>query len=376
MFFLWSGNHEDLQIERQAIVEVFKWLYRRRGKDGHVIVEWDLVKKLTRDAVNKRAKERAMAEKKSVKAQVRIGTQDTLYKLAILGIVIDWTVDYTTKTYDVEMREINASSEAFVKVQLQAYIKRHNPTFSFDDPSPAHRKYVEAYRRSPKRNKLIGLIDTLLIWTSDNIVFSRRRAIGNMLELCESNRSDQEIRDYINSYFRLDTESNDQLDAIVRDASHIDTWIRLFMTYELTDDPTIQKDVLKDVKEIAAITALCDRYRESFHANIGLEWSTLMARLLAGSFSEQDVESQFEFIVMEIKEYQDLDANELFEKSLTLLAEASEEARNAFGSAVVKHTPERTLQTYKTLNDIVTLAHLVNEADSKLKSTWKRRSAK
>lgn len=376
LFFLWSGNHEDLQIERQAIIEVFKWLFRRRGKDGHVIVEWDLVKELTRDAVNKRAKECAIAEKKSVKAEVRIGTQDALYKLAILGIVIDWTVDYATKTYDVEMREIDAGSEAFVRAQLQTYIKRHNPTFSFDDPSPAHRKYVEVYRRAPERNKLIGLIDTLLIWTSDNIVFSRRRAIGNMLDLCESDRSDQEIRDYINSYFQLDTESNDQLDAIVRDTSHVDTWMRLFMTYELTDDPAVQKGVLKDAKEIAAIVALCDRYRESFHANIGLEWSTLMARLLAGSFLEQDVESQFEFVATEIKEYPGLDANELFENSLTLLAEATDEARDAFGSAVVKHVPERALKTYKTLNDIVTLAHLVNEADSKLKSTWRKRSAK
>ena len=83
------------------------------------------------------------------------------------------------------MREIGEGSETFVKAQLQMYIKRHNPTFSFDDPSPAHRKYVDEYRKAPAGNKLIGLIDALLLWTSDNIVFSRRRAIGNMLDLCE-----------------------------------------------------------------------------------------------------------------------------------------------------------------------------------------------
>ncbi len=376
LFFLWSGNHEDLLIERQAIVETFKWLYRRRGKDGHVIVNWDLVKELTRGAANERARQRAAAEKKTVKAEVRIGTQDALYKLAILGIVIDWTVDYNTNTYDVEMREIDGGSEAFVKEALQAYIRRHNPTFSFDDPSPTHRKYVDMYRKAPEGNKLIGLIDTLLLWTSDNIVFSRRRAIGNMLDLCESDRSEQEIRDYINSYFRLDTESNDQLDAIVRDTSNIGTWMRLFMTYELTDDPAVQKDVLKDAKEITAIAALCDRYRESFHANIGLEWSTLVARLLSGTFTEADIESQFEFIATEIPEYADLDADELFDGTLAFLVNASDEAKDAFGSAVVKHAPRRALQTYKKLNDIVSLAYLVNEADSKLKSTWRKRSVR
>ena len=374
LFFLWSGNHEDLQIERQAIVEVFKWLYGRRGKDGHVVVKCGLVKELMGNAASERAKQRAKAEGRSVKAGVRIGTQDALYKLAILGIVIDWTVDYNSDTYDVEMREIDEDSEALAKAQLQTYIKRHNPTFSFDNPSPAHRKYVDEYRKAPAGNKLIGLIDALLLWTSDNIVFSRRRAIGNMLDLCESGRSEQQIREYINSYFRLDTESNDQLDAIVLDTSDVSTWVRLFTTYELTDDPTVQKDVLKDEKELAAIAALCDRYRESFHANIGLEWSTLMAKLLSGTFSESDVDSQFSFISSEIIEYDGLDDDELFKASLALLSRASATAKDAFGAAVVKHSPYRALQTYMQIGDIVTLTHLVNEADRKLKSTWRGRS--
>ena len=374
LFFLWSGNHEDLQIERQAIIEIFKWLYKRRGKDGHVIVKWDLIKELTRDAASERAKQRAKTEGRSIKAEIRIGTQDALYKLAILGIVIDWTVDYNSNTYDVEIREIGESSETVVKAQLQKYIKRHSPTFSFDNPSPAHRKYVDEYRNAPAGNKLIGLIDALLLWTSDNIVFSRRRAIGNMLNLCESNRSEQQIREYLNSYFRLDTQSNDQLDAIVRETSNIGTWMRLFTTYELTDDPTVQKDMLKDEKELAAIAALCDRYRESFHANIGLEWSSLMAKLLSGTFSESGVDSQFSFISSQIIEYDGLDADELFEATLTLLSNASAAAKDAFGAAVVKHSPQRALQTYKKIDDVVTLAHLVNEADRKLKSTWKRRS--
>lgn len=374
LFFLWSNNHEDLHIERLAVVETFKWLYRNRGQDGHVIVPFDLVRKLTWEAVNERAMQQARTSGKAAKAEARIGTQDALYKLAILGIVTDWTVNYASNTYDVEMLEVGSDSEPLVKEALQTYIKRHNPTFSFDNPSPAHRKYIEAYQRYPEGRRLIGLIDALLLWTNDNIVFSRRRAIGNMLHLCESDRTDQEIRDYINSYFRLDTESNDQLDAIVRDTSHIDTWTRLFMTYELTDDPSIQRDVVKDERELTAIAALCDRYRESYHANIGLEWSTFVAKLLSGTFTGSDIESQFQFVASEIKEYPDLDADELFEKTLGILSNADDEARDAFGSAVVKHAPGRALQTYKQLNDTVTLTHLVRDASNRLRSTWNRRS--
>lgn len=377
LFYLWSGNHEDLAIERLAIVETFKVLRKYRGGDGHVIVGKNLVKDLTWDAVNGRAKRRAKAEGKTITAETRIGTQDALHKLAILGIVKDWTVDFNAETYDVEVREIGSDSEPFVKASLESYIRRHSPNFSFDDPPlPRHRKYANAYRRADKGKKLVGLVDALLLWSSDNIVYSRRCAIGNMLDLCKSGWTERQVREYFNSYFRLDTESNDQLDAIVRDSSDIGTWTRLFWTYELTDDPAVQHEVLKDERELAAIAALCDRYRESFHANIGLEWSTMVARLLSGIFSEKDVESQFRFISEEIPEYADIDVDELFEKTLDLLAYATDDAKDAFGAAVVKHAAERALQTYKRLNDIVTLTYLVGDADERLRSTWKRRSGR
>ena len=373
LFFLWSGNHEDLRLERMAIAETFKRLMKLRGKDGHAIVSWDLVKELTQDAAIQRANNRAKAGRKGT-VGVRIGTQDALYKLAVLGIVKDWTVDYNTHTYDVAVSEVGRDSEARVRDELEDYIRRHDPTFSFENPLPAHSKYVDAYRSAPAGNKLLGLIDALLLWTNDNIVFSRRRAIGNMLDLCESERGDREIREYINSYFRLDTESNDQLDAIVRDSTHISTWTRLFTTYELTDDPKVQRDVLKDAKELAAISALCDRYRESFHANIGLEWCTMVARLLAGTFSEPDVGSLFEFVASEVGEYPGLDEDELFEATLSLLVGASDEAKDAFGSAVVKHAPERAGRAHERLNDVVTLTYLVSSASENLRSVWGRRS--
>ncbi len=378
LFFLWSGSHEDLNIERQAIVEVFKWLQQRRGANGHATVPQNLVRELMSTAAQERASRRAKAEGKSVKAEIRIETQDALYKLAILGIVVDWTVDYRTSTYDVEMREIGGDSEEFVKGKLEEYIKRHNPTFSFDSKSPTHRKYIDIYRQAPKGRKFVGLIEALLQWTNDNIVFSRRRAIGNMLDLCtdtvEGRINEQRLHEYLNSYFRLDTESNDQLDAIVRDSTHVETWIRLFTTYELTDDPTVQNEVLKDGKEIDSIAALCDRYRESFHANIGLEWATMVAKLLSGTSSESDVDSQFAFVATEIKEYDELNSDELFGKTLNLLADASNDSKDAFGEAVVKHAPARALQTYKELNDMATLTHLVSMADNRLKTKWKRSS--
>lgn len=368
LFFLWNGNHEELDIERSAIVKMFKELTRRRKNNGHALIEFDLLKKLMWDDILERMKH----QKGSKKAELNIETQDTLYKLAVLGIVLDWTVDYRTKTYDVEMQQIDCNSEEMVKNALESYIKRHNPTFSFENPLPSHKTYVDAYSNAPGNKKLIGLIDVLLMWTNDSIVFSRRRSIGNMLDLCESDRNEVEIREYINRYFLLDAQINDQLDIIVRDTSGTDSWVRLFMTYKLTDDPNIQEAVVKDAKEIETVAAQCDRYRESYHANIGLEWSTMIAKLLSGTFSEADIDDQFKFITSGITEYENLDADELFAKTLALVEFAGTEAKNVFATSVVRYVPERAMSTYERLGDFVTLGHLVSEASNRLGTIWGR----
>ena len=254
LFFLWSRNHEDIDIEAQVIVGVFKELMRRRNQLGVSIVEFDLVRTLAFDAAKQRAKP-------GEKAELHMKTQDALYKLALLGVVRDWTVDFRTKTFEVSVENIDSSSEEHVRQSLENYIKRHDPQFSFDSKRPGDRKYVEAYEQAPKGKKLIGLINALLIWTNDHIVFSRRQAIRNMLDQCETRPGKEEFRRYINGFFRLDTESSDQLDCIVETVDDLDAWFRLFT--QLDDSPQILEERIKNAAEIEDISALCDRPYQS-----------------------------------------------------------------------------------------------------------------
>lgn len=368
LFFLWGGNHEDPDIEARAIIEVFKELNAKQDSKGRAIIPENLVREKVFPTVIEK-----MRATNAKKAELRINTQDALYKLAILGIVKDWTVDYKARTLSVIISD--SISEESVRSSLEQYIKRHTPSFSFENPSPSHQDYTRIYNEAPDGQKLVGLIELLLKWTNDNIIFNRRRSIENMLRLCEAQFDEKSLRSYINNYFSPDAENSDQLDAIVNASDNLDIWIKLFKTYDFTEDALIQKEVIKPLNDIEAIAALCDRYRESFNANIGLEWASLVSRLLAGIFSETDIKEQYAFIAREVNQYPDLDSTRLFDQTVDILANAPAKSRDAFGAAVLEFTPELAAKTQAALEDIVTLSYLLDKINNSLIQTWGRNLA-
>ena len=141
------------------------------------------------------------------KAELHMKTQDALYKLAVLGLVRDWTVDYRGQThYVVTMEDVSAPVEDHAQGSLEAYIRRHDPLFSFESKRPGDRKYIDPCISAPPAERLIRLVEALLMWTNDHIVYGRRQAIKNMLDLCEKMPGKEELRKYINNFFLLDTE--------------------------------------------------------------------------------------------------------------------------------------------------------------------------
>lgn len=370
LFYLWCLNHEDVDKEAEEIVGVFKELRRRRDDSGVAAIKFDLVETLNDNAIEEGAERKARTDKNG-------RTQNALYKLALLGIVEDWTVDYRTSIYEAKVEEIGPNSEEDVKGALEKYIRRHDRQFSFNSTRPDDRKYIEVYETAPEGKKLIGLINMLLKWTNDNIVYSRRQAIENILKQCLKYQGDESghqgedgLRRYINDFFRLNTANDNQLNCIVETTDNVEIWVRLFT--RLDDDSQSRDEKIKDASEIRAISALCDRYRESLHSNIGLEWATMISRLLTDDFTYDETATLFAFVSQELGSYAGLDGDKLFDRTLYLVENASMEAKDAFGAAVAKHAPHRALDTYERLGDASTLEYLVTTASNNLRKIWGR----
>ncbi|MEC4183666.1 RecQ family ATP-dependent DNA helicase [Adlercreutzia sp. R21] len=350
LFHLWSLNHDGIEEEKGHVFSIYKALVHGEDTSGIAPIDFNSLGPHSRGKV-----ERA------------------LYRLAIMDIVEDWTVEHRHRVFNVRMNHWEGDLETRAKKAVEDYIGRHSSApVSFDDPHPSFAPYAADYQRALPGKRFFGLIDALLKWTNDHIVFNRRRAIGNMLALCESNRSEEEMRNYINRYFKLNTDIGNQLDLIVGSQRSFQPWVDIFYTLQPTDDPTERVAVLKTHDQIADLVPLCDRYRESNHGDIGLEWTAMMSHLLSGECTAWEIRDQLSFVFEKLSDYPHLDTGNLLACTLELAARAPERSRDVLGEAITAIMPQQAHRAYQLLGDSATLAYLLEESLDRLERTWGR----
>ena len=354
-----------LQPEVEGDLNTLLWLWTRSNLGAEEETEGIL-------AVLGALRERCKGDRASIKGEFLHDedgkddgrTEKAIYKLAVMGVVKDWTVDYLgekDRIYDV-LLAVDATEEE-MRRSIEEHIGRYGVAFSFEHPKPDQEKYAAIWRQ---RGGAEGLARALVEWADDYIAWGRRAAIGNMLELCESGMPEEELRAYINDFFQLDAPDNDALDAIVRSEQEEGLWPGIFYESIRTEDLSGRKRALREPDDVKGLSAMCDHYRESFHGNLGLEWVAMMAALLGRVHSASYVEDCLRFLMGSGDERGSLERSRIFERSLDVLEEAADEAREAFGRAVVRVCPERAQEAYQRLGDCATLEHLVSSAVGKL----------
>jgi len=132
--------------------------------------------------------------------------EKALHRLLLIGVVADYTIDYSKNIFTVHLS--GYGKEKIVET---------------------YGKYIESYLHSRReveerkaRNLLslpyvdfvMGMVGLLLNFIYDVIERSRRRALQEMLLVCEGHPTDREIRDRILRYLEA-TEFTDDLDDII-----------------------------------------------------------------------------------------------------------------------------------------------------------------
>lgn len=326
IFFLWSLGFASFSEELTRILTLLAILEQERTAQDFAVIAEDVV-----DDADVRTEQRG--------AQ----TEKALYKLAICGIVCDWTRNWNAGTLTVELASADGGLLQRAEAAVEAYIARHAPGFSLSDPRQAHERYVELYRSGSAdvNESVASLLAMLLAWTNDTIVYARRVAIGNMLALCEANLSDEQLAAYLNGYFKLDAELENRLERVVESPADLASWLDVFYEYASTDDLAFERR-LRPADQLAAIVPVADRFRESYADCIGLEWVSLLAKLLSDAFSQEDVTDQLAYVFNAAARGEGPDFDELVDETATLVAQGSAHAQAAYDNAIVDWTPDFT----------------------------------
>lgn len=218
--------------------------------------------------------------------------EKAIYRLLLVGVLSDYTIDYATKTFTLHIS--GATKEEIVE---------------------AYGKYVAGYltsRRSVEMEKLsrylhlgyrdfvLQAVELLLHFLYDVIEKGRRRAFYEMLLACRDARSDQDIRQRILRYLET-TWYSEALEELVRDESG-----GLVRSMDIFDS-------LNSLQEIAELRGQVSRYLESYPDHPAL----LMLRSLTEAFASDGDDAiawqNFKAAIVSAKENYQTSENALLE---------------------------------------------------------------
>ena len=276
--------------------------------------------------------------------------QMKLHKLAILGIVKDWTVEYDTLTKGKLHIEYCGVDIDNIKNFLLNYIRKHDTEFSLDSKITDYKIYcdlLEKYSEAPLRAYLMILI----VWTNNTILYSRLQSSKNMMDFCSSNVTDEEFRQKIIDFFKY-TEQNVILDSIVETPRQFQNWFDILMT----ENKTIDKEKAQSISNSLRL------YLESYANNTGLNYLSGMLELIGGNFENPDGENRLFDSSRNIKEsFSAEDQEKIIELTLQIAKNCGENEMNLFSETFLKIYPELAERVHMTLKDFYSLSFIIDE---------------
>ncbi|NPV10468.1 MAG: ATP-dependent DNA helicase RecQ [Ignavibacteria bacterium] len=197
VLYFHTNAFRGITHEKQNIEEVLKHLGDTSKKGTKILTIPDKIK----ERLNKERKE-------DISRQAREIVEKALYRLLLIGIVSDYTIDYSRNEFTVKLS--GSSKEEIIE---------------------AYGKYVASYLYSRRQHEMekasqllylsysefiLGIINLLLHFIYDVIEGGRRRAFYEMLLACSGSPNDETIRQRILRYLEA-TEYSEVLEEIIND---------------------------------------------------------------------------------------------------------------------------------------------------------------
>lgn len=337
LYFLSSDHMNEIE-ERNYIVNVLKWINNNNK------IQFD-----------------SSQDGKSYDKQT---IEMALYKLSLLGFVLNWTVHYdnlSKGTIFVEKASSDQLSEKHVLDRFLKYVQKYDIEFSLDDNT--NREYLELLNQ--QNYKYVNIIQMLIRWTNNNILYQRIQCTKTIMDWCSKDVDDESFRRNLEGYFRF-SEETFILEYI---AYHPMEWKRWFdCLYQLNDEKTRRVRVLS--REQAQETyASLQRFLESYQNNTGLNYvEGLLKILIEPNVSQNDLarmersldrlESEPKSLLTEL-----VRETALFGKELNNL-----EAKDLLSKILLNHFPDMSKTIFNEMQDRYSLSIELEKMTARLEN--------
>lgn len=290
--------------------------------------------------------------------------QMQLHKLAILGIVEDWTVEYINLEDEGTNSESHTPRNSLrveycgvdvenIKNSLLQYIRKHDAEFSLDGTITDYKIYCDLLNEN-SADPVRACLLILIVWTNNTILYSRLQSSKNMLDFCSAEVSDEEFRQKIFEFFQY-TEKNIILDSIVEDPRQFQNWFKIL----ISDKKIIDRDAAQSLSNSLR------RYLESYANNTGLNYLSGMLELISGNFEELNRLSDSSRNIKE--SFSPEDQEKIIELTLQIAKTFPENEKNLFSEIFLKYYREFAAQVHEQLGDLYSLSVFLDDQTLRIK---------
>lgn len=336
-FFLWIQNNKGVEVETNFTYKLFKKYAQQEKK---VIINCsDVLNSLNSKEINR--------------GNVFPLTQKAIYRLSLLGIVEDWTIEKwnSNGSYEVSFSKF---SEESVKDTLLKYVRKYeseDEIIKRKKTQISNEPYLDEYQES---------IKLLIQWNYDHVFYNRRQSLKTLVELCENYEvgKEEEFKTKIEAHFKF-TESTYVLEHISENPKDYKKWFEVFRNKD---------GKLIDKSDIQGLKSGISRYLESFRYNTGLNFLSGIIRLVEDDFNNTDGRDRLDSAFEKIMTLNEEDKKDILDNSLQIAKLLDEKNKYYLSEVICKYYKNDIANIYKSLEDNNSLNIVIKDSVERLKN--------
>lgn len=251
--------------------------------------------------------------------------EKALYRLAILGIVEDWTRDFN-EFFFVTFNPIDTDK---VISSIEKYVHKYQPETDVAQG-------IENVENNMVDTTLDKAIWYLLDWIFGYIVYNRKQSLKTLVDLCDTYSDSQTFKQKIDNYFRFD-DTVFLLQHISEHPSEMFRWTHVFYERKENGLHVISQEKAESIKYSLS------RFLESYNDNTALNFVSGFLRLWLNEFEDADGRSRLSGALDYVAKQGVYHQNELLDETVRLANETLNfEQRYTLGEELIRHFAEKT----------------------------------
>lgn len=280
--------------------------------------------------------------------------QKYLYHLSLVGVVADWTVDWKGFSLGVDFSDYTKDK---VYKCTEQYIQNYESDYRLKEDSNYIEEVEKRKRNGESLNKdnnyILVALTVFWKWYYNNIVYSRKQALKNVIEACDAftKETAEDFKEKMEAYFRLG-DIADKLGVVADEPQEYRHW------FKILNVDTIKKE------KVGNILMGLNRFLESYRNNVGLNYISGLLNMINEHFEGTDSKDRLLRALGTISTFKESDRVFIIQESARVMYElSSEETQEEFAEFFVNNFPleDAERHIYKVQGDNYSLKFYIEK---------------